>query len=88
MANCNEYQNYECSLGMREALGRRVREAWVSWAEKQPNPKPHHLEPYDTISEADREADRVIGEQLYRSFLAAIERSAGSTIACLIEGIY
>lgn len=52
--NCNEYQNYKCSPKMREA--------WVSWAEKQPNPKPHHLESYDTISEADKEAARVIGE--------------------------
>jgi hypothetical protein len=46
----------------REFLGRVVREAWVKWAQQQPNPKPSWLAPYDELSEADKEADRQIGE--------------------------
>ena len=50
----------------REALGRFVREAWVRWAETQPAPKPSWLVPYDGLSEADKEADRQIGEAVAR----------------------
>jgi hypothetical protein len=50
----------------RDDLGREVRAAWVSWAERQPNPKPSWLAPYDDLSEPDKEADRIIGERLYR----------------------
>ena len=50
----------------REQLGRFVREAWVRWAETQPNPKPSWLAPYDELSEPDKEADRQIGEALAR----------------------
>jgi len=46
----------------REFLGRVVREAWVKWAQQQPNPKPSWLVPYDELSEPDKEADRQIGE--------------------------
>lgn len=46
----------------RETLGRFVREAWVHWARKQPDPKPSWLVPYDDLAEADKEADRQIGE--------------------------
>lgn len=49
----------------REALGRRVREVWISWANRQPNPKPSWLVPYDDLSEADKEADRCIGAALW-----------------------
>lgn len=48
----------------RDDLGRKVREAWVHWARQQPNSKPSWLVPYDDLSEADKEADRQIGEAL------------------------
>ena len=54
----------------RERLGMEVRAAWVTWAVCQPNPKPSWLEPWDKLSEADKEADRQIGEALYRSITA------------------
>lgn len=50
----------------RETLGRFVREAWVRWAETQPSPKPSWLVPYDELFEADKEADRQIGEAIAR----------------------
>jgi hypothetical protein len=50
----------------RDALGRMVRQAWVSWANAQPNPKPGWLLPYDQLSESDKEADRKIGEFVAR----------------------
>jgi hypothetical protein len=50
----------------RETLGRMVREAWVRWAQTQPSPKPHWLLPYEELSEADKEADRQIGEAVAR----------------------
>lgn len=54
----------------RERLGRLVRELWVSWAEKQPNPKPSWLVPFEDLSEQDKEADRVIGYGLFLEFNA------------------
>jgi hypothetical protein len=56
----------------RERLGRLVRELWVSWAEKQPNPKPSWLVPFDDLSEQDKEADRVIGYGLFLEFNAEV----------------
>lgn len=50
----------------RDELGRLVREAWVRWAQMQPSPKPSWLVPYDELSEADKEADRQIGEAVAR----------------------
>jgi hypothetical protein len=54
----------------RDTLGRFVREAWVRWALAQPHPKPSWLVPYDDLSEADKEADRQIGEAIVRWTLA------------------
>lgn len=45
-------------------LGRRVREVWVEWASRQPNPKPSHLTPWDQLDEGNREVDRLIGIEL------------------------
>ena len=64
----------------RDQLGRFVREAWVRWAQTQPNPKPSWLVPYDELSEPDKEADRQIGETVARWTLigdAAAIRSLG-----------
>lgn len=55
----------------RETLGRMVREAWIRWAETQPNPKPSWLVPYDALAECDKEADRQIGEAVARWTLIA-----------------
>jgi hypothetical protein len=51
---------------LRDDLGRMVREAWVRWAETQPNPKASWLVPYHELSETDKEADRQIGEAVAR----------------------
>ncbi len=50
----------------RDDLGRMVREAWVRWAQTQPNPKPTWLVPYEELAEPDKEADRQIGEAVAR----------------------
>lgn len=49
----------------RDFLGRLVRNAWVKWANQQPNPKPSWLLPYEQLDEADKEADRQIGEAVW-----------------------
>lgn len=49
----------------RDVLGRRVRELWVAWAQRQEKPKPSWLVSYDELSEADKEADRCIGSALW-----------------------
>ncbi len=50
----------------RTDLGRIVREAWIRWAIDQPEIKPKWLVPYDELSQADREADKQIGETVAR----------------------
>lgn len=55
----------------RDALGRRVREVWVQWAERQPFPKRSWLVPYDELDEEDKEADRCIGAALFGDGYAA-----------------
>ena len=61
----------------RDQAGRFVREAWVRWARTQPNPKPSWLVPYDDLDEADKEADRQIGEAVARwTLLCDAERAA------------
>lgn len=49
----------------RDDLGRKVRDAWVSWARQQPTPKPSWLVGYDDLTDRDQEADRQIGEALF-----------------------
>lgn len=51
---------------MRELLGKRVRSVWVQWAKEQPSPKESWLQPWEKLSEPDKEVDRRIGEELYR----------------------
>lgn len=68
----------------RDFLGRVVREAWVSWAERQPNPKASWLVPWADLSESDREADRCIGESVAGCVahnLAALRQSLASAEA-------
>jgi hypothetical protein len=49
----------------RDWLGRRVRETWIRWARTQPDPKPSWLAPWEDLGATDREADRLIGEDLF-----------------------
>jgi hypothetical protein len=58
----------------RETLGRIVRQSWVKWAVTQPAPKPSWLVPYNELSEADKEADRQIGEAVACVMLREITR--------------
>lgn len=53
----------------RDSLGALVREAWVRWAETQPDPKSSWLVPYAQLGESDKEADRQIGEHVVRCLL-------------------
>lgn len=59
------------SAEFRDFVGRRVREVWIEWAKRQPNPKPSWLVPYDDLDEADKEADRCIGAALWADGFAA-----------------
>lgn len=59
----------------REDGGRIVRNAWIAWAQQQPDPKPSWLAPWEELSETDKEADRVIWDAIaepYRAILAMI----------------
>lgn len=57
----------------REELGHVVRLAWVQWAERQPDPKPSWLVPWEALDEVSKEADRVIGEAVLR-YVRAIDQ--------------
>lgn len=48
-----------------DLLGRKVRETWVAWAKRQPNPKPSWLLSYDELNEEDKQVDREIGVAIY-----------------------
>lgn len=63
----------------RDYLGRVVRDAWIAWATRQPDPKPSWLVPYDDLSAADQEADRLIGDAVW----AVAEIDAEARIAAL-----
>lgn len=65
----------------RDVLGRMVREAWVRWAQTQPNPKPTWLVPYADLDECDREADRQIGEAVARWTLVGDAARASLCVA-------
>lgn len=59
----NLHYNDQYSL-VRETLGRLVREVRIVWTRDPQSPKSHRFLPWEKISEADREADRRIGEML------------------------
>jgi len=56
----------------REEGGRLVRAAWISWAQQQPNPKPSWLVPWEDLAEEDKEADRVIWDQIALPYVQII----------------
>jgi hypothetical protein len=47
-----------------------AREAWLRWAQTQSNPQPSWLLPYEELDEANKEANRQIGENVARWTLA------------------
>jgi hypothetical protein len=59
-----------------ERLGRVVREAWVEWAEEQPDPKPSWLIPWEQLSESQREVDMRIGLTVAKELLDLLEQLA------------
>lgn len=63
-----------------DAIGRRVREVWIEWAKQQPSPKPSWLVPYDDLSEADKDADRRIGEALWLEGFREAQQIAKSVL--------
>ena len=69
----------------RDDLGRKVREAWIAWAQEQPNPKPSWLIPYDDLPELDKEADRRIGEAISKIYQDHIQ-SLEAELDLLIKG--
>lgn len=59
----------------RDALGRLVRQTWVEYCAETGDYKPAHIQPYDTLSEWDKEADRRIGVAVYAYAQARAERA-------------
>lgn len=74
----------------RETLGRIVREIWVDFAREQPDPKPHHLAPWEALSEPMKEVDRRIGERLFVLGREEVEglRSQRDLLYRLLERVY
>lgn len=58
----------------REDGGKLVRRAWISWAAKQPDPKPSWLVTWDELPEQDKEADRIIWDHITAPYLTKIAR--------------
>lgn len=48
----------------KDLWGAIVRDAWVTWAKEQPNPKSSWLLPWEELSDIDKESDRKIAESL------------------------
>lgn len=55
-------------------LGKIVRDAWITWAMEQPNPKPSWLVPYEELSQADKDADIRIGRAVEAACNNAIDK--------------
>jgi hypothetical protein len=56
----------------REALGRVVRDAWIKWAEEQPDPKPSWLVPWEALDAGQRDVDMRIAEAIAAAARAQI----------------
>jgi hypothetical protein len=57
-----EIPSYLLAKLARDELGKVVRDAWVKWANEQPNPKASWLLEWDRLEERDKEVDRRIGD--------------------------
>ena len=53
----------------RDEVGKVVRDAWIRWALTQPSPKLSWFTKYEDLSEADKEADRQIGEAVIKHYI-------------------
>lgn len=73
---------------LRDALGRYVRAAWITWARTQPDPKPSWLVPYDELPEHLKEADRCIGEAVWtaKNVMDTIARMSPFLAKVMIAG--
>lgn len=69
----------------REHLGRLVRAAWVEYCHKIGDTKPSHTAPWEELDEADREADRVIGEVVALQVLRALMPDRMAEFAPLLK---
>lgn len=65
----------------RDKLGRRVREVWIQWAQKQPNLKPSWLIPYDKLTEPNKEVDRLIGCSIWGDCMTALRKDIPRAVA-------
>lgn len=70
---------------LRTRLGRRVREAWIRWAERQPNPKPSWLVPYDELPPEDQDADECIGIAIWAECVDSLQSELGELEAVRAE---
>lgn len=50
---------------LREFLGQRIREAWVTYCIETKEYKPSHIVPWEHLSEWDKEADRRIADAIF-----------------------
>lgn len=57
----------------RETLGKIVRDAWVNWAQQQPDPQPGWLDTWDELSEEYKEVDRQIGDAVAHYVLTVLQ---------------
>ncbi len=55
-------------INLRVILGQMVRHAWLKWVKALPNPKQSWLVEWDGLPDKYKEADMVMGEQLFRQF--------------------
>ncbi len=56
----------------REDGGKLVRDAWISWAQRQEQPKPSWLVSWENLSESDKEADRCIWDEIVAPYTTVI----------------
>jgi hypothetical protein len=63
---------------LRERLGKRVRQVWVDWAKRHPNPKPSWLIDWDDLPEDMKEVDRCIGAAIYGDCFAEHQEAIAS----------
>jgi hypothetical protein len=69
---------YQLANIQRETLGQLVRSVWARWAESQDNPKPSWIVGWESLEESQKEADRMIGEQLFLATLLCVSAYFGS----------
>lgn len=79
-------QGGEVASQDRESLGRIVRTVWIEWAREQPNPKPTWLQPWEELTEPEREVDRRIGERIASMALPAAPAQPLMSVHDMLSG--